>query len=109
MKKNSKELIKIKAIKRAAVPCLVYWGILTAMLLFLNAATEQWMILAIFALLISRLMLWLSPFALSAMCWISGGRKPSCRFKDMILANVLVLILNILPFCLWHLISGNWY
>lgn len=79
------------------------------MLLFLNVATDAWMLLALLFFLVFRLMLWCSPLVMSALCWISGRRKPGCAVKHIAITNILVLILNVIPFYLWYLTSGGWY
>lgn len=98
-----------RAIKRASIPSMIYWAIEMLMLLFLNEATEQWILPGLLIFIIFRLMLWSAPVLLSGLCWISGLIKPECATKHIALANLLVLIVNIQPHIFWYLFAGSWY
>lgn len=98
-----------KALRRAAIPCMTYWAIEMAQLLFLNVATDQWILPGLLIFVIFRLMLWVSPFALSALCWISGLWKPECSPKHIAWINLSVLLLNMLPYFFFYLSTGSWY
>ena len=99
----------LQTVKKVWIPCVIYWALLYAQLLFLHLATESWMILVIILIVTSRLMLWLSPIALTAFVWFFGLRKPRCPFKELIPVNVIVLVLDILPFYCTYLLFGSWY
>lgn len=98
-----------KAMRRAAIPCLTYWAIEMAQFLFLNVATDQWILPGLLIFVIFRLMLWVSPFALSALCWISGLWKPECSSRYIAITNLFVLLLNVIPYFFFYLTTGSWY
>ena len=99
----------LQTVKKTWIPCVIYWALLVLQLLFLRCANESWMILAIFVLISFRLMLWLSPVALTAFVWYFGLAKSSRPVKELIFVNLLALALNILPFYSTYLLTGNWY
>lgn len=77
--------------------------------LFLRFATEEWMILTILVICTFRLMLWASPFVLSAAVWICALIKPRRPVKEILPVNIIVLVLNILPYFCTYLLTGGWY
>lgn len=99
----------LQTVKRVWIPCVVYWAALFLLWLFLWFSPEEWMILAILAIVLFRSMLWVSPFMLSALVWICGLIKPRRPVKEILLVNAMVLVLNILPFFGTYLLTGGWY
>lgn len=99
----------LQTVKKVWIPCVIYWVLLFAQLLFLHLATEQWMIPAILVIVSFRLMLWASPLALTAFVWLFGLMKPRRPVKELILVNVIVLVLDILPYSCTYLLTGGWY
>lgn len=103
-------MIAIKrAIKRATIPSLIYWAIEVLMLLFIEQATEEWMLPALLIFIIARLLLWSAPVFLSGFCWISGLIKPECAAKHIAVTNLIILLVNILPHLFWYHLTGGWY
>lgn len=98
-----------KCVYRAAICCGLYWAVLWLQLLLLEHMTESWMIPAIFMLLSTRVMLWLSPPALTAMVWISGRRKPECPVRFIVPVNIAALAINCLSFLGFYRLTGSWY
>ena len=99
----------LQTIKKVWIPCVIYWALLLLQLLFLYTATESWMMLAILVIVTFRLMLWVSPLALTAFVWFFGLMKPRCPVKELILVNIIVLVLDVLPFYCTYLLFGSWY
>ncbi len=98
-----------RMMKRAGIFCGIYWALLMAQLLLLQILTDSWMLLGVLLLVTGRLMLWLSPFALSAIVWIAGCWKPKCEMRHIAVTNVVVLVLNVLSFVAWRLLMDGWY
>ena len=98
-----------KMLKRAAIPCGIYWAILGMQYFLLSILTESWMILGILLIITTRLTLWASPFILSTIVWIAGSWHPKCQIKHIGLTNVVVLAVNCLSFVGCYLLTGGWY
>lgn len=96
-------------IVRIAVACGIYLLLLWGQFGLLSILTESWMILGILLICSGRLMLWLSPFALSGLVWLLGMIRPRASVKTLIFANLAVLLLNALSFLFCHLLTGNRY
>lgn len=96
-------------IKRAWIPCVIYWALLFVMWLFLYNATEQWIMLWILMLVPFRLMLWASPFVLTATVWLCGLIKRQWPVWHVLIINLIVLALNFHPYYLVYLMFGGWY
>ena len=99
----------LKLLKRIWIPCTIYWALLFIQLLFLNHATEQWMILGILVICTYRLMLWVSPFALTSLVWSFGLIKRKWPIWHIAIANLIVLVVNILPYYHTYLLTGGWW
>lgn len=99
----------LQTIKKVWIPCVIYFALLFLQLLFLHIATEAWMMLVLIVLVTFRLMLWVSPLALSALVWLFGLRKPRRPIKELVLVNFIVLVLDFLPFLGTYLFIGSWY
>lgn len=97
----------LQSVKKIWIPCVIYWALLFLQLLFLYVATEEWMILAIFVVLIFRLMLWVSPLVLTGFVWIFGRIKAKRPIKELILVNVIVLVLDIIPYYCTYALIGD--
>ena len=98
-----------RLIKRAWIPCIAYWLIWGIQYAFMATATESWMILWLLVLVPFRSMLWLSPWAISAIIWICGLIKPRCPISKIVMVNAVALLINIWPFFATYLLFGSWY
>lgn len=98
-----------KMLKRAAIPCGIYWAVLAMQYFILSILTESWMILGVLLIITTRLTLWASPFILSLIVWIAGLWHPKCQIKHIGLTNVVVLAVNCLSFVGCYLLTGGWY
>lgn len=99
----------LKLFKRIWIPCLLYWAMLFAQLLFLNNATEEWMILGILVICTYRLMLWVSPFVLSGIVWSCGLIKRRWPVWQVLIVYLIVMVLNFLPYYHTYLLTGGWF
>lgn len=91
-----------KILKRAVIPCGIYWFFLLVQIFLLSIMTESWMILWLLMFVTARLTLWVSPFVLSAIVWIAGMWHPKCAIKHIVLANVAVLVINCLSYAAFY-------
>lgn len=98
-----------KPIVRIAVACGIYLLLLWGQFGILSILTESWMILGILLLCTVRLMLWLSPFALSGLVWLFGMIRPRAKIKTLIFTNLVVLLLNTLSFVFCYQLTGGWF
>ena len=99
----------LKTLKRAWIPCVLYWAALFVQLLFLNNATEEWMILGILVIVTYRLMLWASPLVLTGIVWSCGLIKRRWPVWQVLIIYLIVMALNVLPFYHTYLLTGGWY
>lgn len=98
-----------RLIKRAWIPCIIYWGILAITYSFLALATEEWMMLWLLVFVAYRPLLWLSPWAICTIIWVCGLIKPRCPLLKIVILNVAALLINFLHFYASYLLFGSWY
>lgn len=87
--------------------CVIYGAnLLLALLLWLCGLGGN-ILLGIIFIVLYRLSLWLSPLAVSVVCWLP--LKPKVPARKKLVFNLVHLVLCAALFLICRLLFGNWY
>ena len=97
-----------KPLQLLALFVLPFWALLSINLGILTFADESMMIFVLFAIVIVRSLLWVSPIYLSAVSWIICYIK-SKSIATCAIYNLILLAINFLFFYWTYRLTGRWY
>ncbi|MBO5211883.1 MAG: hypothetical protein J6B80_08155 [Clostridia bacterium] len=86
---------------------LVYGVNLLLVLILWLCGISGDILLGIFAIIFYRLSLWLSPFMVTAICWLP--LKPRMPVRKKLIFNFVHLLFCGILFLTCYLLFGNWY
>lgn len=96
----------LKTLKRVALGSIFGINLFLALCLWLCGLKGNIMI-GILVIVLYRLSLWLSPFAVTLIAWLPS--EPKMTVGEKLLFNLALLLLCGVLFGLCYLISGNWF
>ena len=97
-----------KPLQLLALFVLPFWALLSINLVVLTFSDESMMIMALFAIVIGRSLLWASPIYLTVTSWIICYIK-SKRIITCAIYNLILLAINFLFFYWTYCLTGRWY
>ena len=100
---------KIKGlIKTLVFFALPLWSVLLTFFTFMSLADESMMMVFLFALVIGRSTLWISPIYLTVVSWIVGYKKTK-KVLVCLLTNIILLAIDFIFFYWTYLLTGGWF
>ncbi len=103
MRRNIKGLLK-----KLALFVLPMWFLLTSFFALLSLANESMIMIVIFAIVIGRPVLWISPLYLTIVSWLVGYKETKNILACLII-NIILLAINFTFFYWTYCLTGGWY